>query len=95
MEAGQCEAVTKFGNSCTEGTGQQNSVLYFRQKPTYNNYRGNSRRLRGRNNYPRNSNNNNNFNGNTNDYNNRNRQRYDNNRNNRRNVRATSSNTNS
>lgn len=92
MEAGQFrdmnEAVSKFVNSCTEATGQQNAILHFRQKPTYNNYRGNNRRFRGRNNYPRNYNNNNNGNNYTNNYNNRNRQRYDNNRSNRRNVRT-------
>ena len=73
------EAIAKFVNSCTEATEQQNTVLYFGQKLTYNNYRGNSRRFRGRNNYPNNNYNNNNGNNCTNNYNNRNRQRYDNN----------------
>lgn len=98
MEAGQFndmnEAVSKFVSSCTEATGQQNSVLYFSQRPTY--YRGNNRRFRGRNNYPRNNNNinNNNGNNNNNNYNNRNRQRPDNNRRNRHYVRAMDSNEN-
>ena len=88
------EAISKFVNSCTVATGQQNAVLYFGQKPTYNNYRGSNRRFRDKNNYPRSNYNNINSNNYTNNYNNRNRQRYDNNRSNRHYVRATSSNAN-
>ncbi|XP_065362017.1 probable serine/threonine-protein kinase DDB_G0293958 [Calliphora vicina] len=88
MEAGQFntmnDAMSKFVNSCTEATGQQNAILHYRQNS--NNYRGGYNRFRGRNNYPRNNDKNsnqNNNNNNRNNYNYRNRQNYNNN--NRRN----------
>lgn len=74
MEAGNFgnmnEVIGKFVSSCTEATGQQNSVLYFR-KGNNNNYRGNNRRPQGRggrrgndNNYNNSRNNNPNYRGN-------------------------------
>lgn len=108
MEAGQFnsfnDAISKFINSCTEATGQQNTVLQYRQNT--NNYRrGNNKfLLRGnyprnnyqRNNNPRNSNynnfntSNNNFNSNNRNTNlNQNQQRHNNRRNH---VHATESN---
>lgn len=99
MEAGQFnsmnEAISKFVNSCTEATGQQNAILYFKQKPNAKHYNRNFIQSRGRPNYPRNVNrfhlNNNNNTNNNNNYNNRNGQRQNNNRGSRtRNyVRAT------
>lgn len=101
MEAGQFnsmnDAISKFVNSCTEATGQQNAILYYQQRQNNrnNNFRGNYPRFPQRNNVPRNNfprnnnynNNNNRDNGNTN-Y----RQRSNNNRRNKRYVRATESN---
>lgn len=59
MEAGQFsnmnEAVSKFINSCTEATGQQNSILHFGQRYNRGSYRGNNRQFRGRPNTPRNN----------------------------------------
>lgn len=87
MEAGQFnnmnDAISKFINSCTEITGQQNAVLHFGNRPNKNNFRGNYTKFRGRNNFPRNNNNNrfgynNNNNSSNSNYNNRNRQRYNN-----------------
>lgn len=76
MEAGQFnnmnDAISKFVNSCTEATGQQNAILYFGQKPNNrNNYHRGRGRFRGRGNFSRNGNNNNNRN-NNNNYNNNN-----------------------
>lgn len=59
MEAGQFnsmnDAISKFVNSCTEATGQQNAILYYRQRQNnrYSFFRGNAHR--GRNNFPRNN----------------------------------------
>lgn len=47
------DAISKFVNSCTEATGQSNSVLHFHQRQT--NYRGNRGNYRGRGNYQNNS----------------------------------------
>lgn len=73
MEAGQFgnmnDAIGKFVSSCTEATGQQNAILYYKNKSNNNNYRGGRGRFRGRSGYNRNNNNNsNNYNrnGNTN-----------------------------
>lgn len=71
MEAGQFDnmndAISKFVNSCTEATGQQNAILYFKQKPNNrNNYQRGRGRFRGRGNFSRNGNNNNSNNRNNN-----------------------------
>lgn len=83
MEAGQFgnmnEAIGKFVSSCTEATGSQNAILYFRDKPNRNNS--------GRGRYG-----NNDRNKNTNYQNNRNNNYRDNNY--RRNRRGRSNNYN-
>ncbi|XP_065356259.1 GATA zinc finger domain-containing protein 24-like [Calliphora vicina] len=83
MEAGQFnsmnEAVSKFVNSCTEATGQQNAILYYGQRQ--NNY--DRRRDYNRNNnnfYANNDFKNPNSNGNNTNDSNRNRWRRGNNR---------------
>mgnify|MGYP003418646391 CR=1 FL=1 len=43
------DAVSKFVNSCTEATGQHNTILHFGQRPFNNYYRGNRRPFRGNN----------------------------------------------
>lgn len=52
MEAGKFdnmnEAISKFINTCSTATGQQNAILYYGQRPNNNSNRGNSRRSRGR-----------------------------------------------
>lgn len=97
MEAGQFnnmnDAISKFVNTCTEASGQQNSILYFKQRQNNrnNNFRGNYARFQGRNNYPRNTNNN--SNNHNKRYNNNNyRQRQNNNSRNGNYIRATESN---
>lgn len=103
MEAGQFDsmnnAISKFVNSCTEATGQQNTILHYqhRQNNRYNTFRGNTNR--GRNNFPRNIsyNNRHTFNNNINRqsnsaYNNGYNQRPNNFRKNRNYIRAMESN---
>lgn len=100
MEAGQYtnmnEAIGKFVSSCTEATGQQNSILYFGNRSNRN-YRGNRGRQHGRGGYRNNGNNNNhNNNGNRNRNGNSNyrgnRRGYNNNNNNRQNNYAQNNN---
>lgn len=95
MEAGQFnnmnEAITKFVNSCTEATGQQNALLYLGRK--YNrpiDRRNNNQYRRKYNNFP-NNNINNNFRPPQRPGNNRNRQGFNNRRRNGNYVRATDS----
>lgn len=61
MEAGKFdnmnEAVGKFISSCTAATGQQNTVLYYGQRPNNNRNRRNDKRFRGRGGSYRNQNN--------------------------------------
>lgn len=69
MEAGNFgnmnEAIGKFVSSCTEATGQQTSVLYYKNK-TYNNYRGKRHNRGGRRGNNNSYNNNNGRNNNSN-----------------------------
>lgn len=99
MEAGQFnsmnDAISKFVNSCTEATGQQNTILYYkREKSKF--YRGNNRKFFRGNNYQRNNNGNNNNSNNNNNHSNNSNRGYNNRQsNNRRNyVRVTNSNEN-
>lgn len=99
MEAGQFnsmnDAISKFVNSCTEATGQQNAILHYRQRQNNrnNNFRRNFTSFRGRNNYTRNNSNNNyRYSNNNNNNNNNYRQRANNSRRNGNYVRATESN---
>lgn len=87
MEAGQFktmnDVISKFVGSCTEATGQHNTILKFNQRPNETQYHGNRQRFQRKNNYSRN------YNG---YFSNINRNRYarnnDNNLNNNRNFRG-------
>lgn len=84
MEAGQFnsmnDAISKFVGSCTEATGQQNTILHFGQKTFNNQNHGNRRRFQRRNNCSRNYNSN---------FSNNNRNCYDRNFNNNNNANLT------
>lgn len=98
MEAGQFnsmnDAISKFVNSCTEATGQQNAILYYHQRPYNNSFRGNGRRFRGRGNFSRNYHSNTNNNGSSTNYTGNRRGRTNNNRG-RNYIRTTNSSENS
>ena len=87
------DAVSKFVNSCTEATGQQNTILHFGQRPFNNYYRGNRRPFRGNNsnhwNRRNNGGNNNHTNFNNTNRDNRGRRAHFNNARGRNNVRFT------